>query len=66
MPLRKATAKVTATCGCHNGTDSRDLLPLRKGTRRTMPLRKATAKVTATCSCHNGTDLRDLLPLRKD
>ena len=27
----------------HNGTESRDLLPLRKGTRRTMPLRKATA-----------------------
>ena len=66
MQLRKATAKVTATCGCHNGTDLRDLLPLRKGTRRTMQLRKATAKVTATCGCHNGTDLRDLLPLRKD
>ena len=28
----------------HNGTDSRHLLPLRRGTRRTMPLRKATAK----------------------
>ena len=31
MQLRKATAKVTVTCGCHNGTESRDLLPLRKG-----------------------------------
>ena len=66
MPLRKATAKVTATCSCHNGTDSRDLLPLRKRSRRTIQLRKATAKVTATCGCHNGTDSRNLLPLRKD
>ena len=50
----------------HNGTESRDLLPLLKGTRMTMPLRKATAKVTVTCGCHNGTESRDLLPLRKD
>ena len=50
----------------HNGTESRDLLPLWKEDREAIPSRRPVAVVLRETRHHNGTESRNLLPLWKE
>ena len=65
MPRRRPVERVEHERRCHNGSESRVLLPLWKGGRRTMPPRRPAERVEHERWCHNGTYSRVLLPLRK-
>ena len=49
----------------HNGTDSRNLLPLRQRGMKAMPSTRPAERVLRKRAFHNGTDSRNLLPLRQ-
>ena len=49
----------------HNGTDSRNLLPLRQRGMKAMPPTRPAERVLRKRAFHNGTESRNLLPLRQ-
>ena len=49
----------------HNGTDSRNLLPLWKRDRKAMPSTRPAEWALRKRTFHNGTESRNLLPLRQ-
>ena len=50
----------------HNGTDSRNLLPLRQRGRRAMPPTRPAEWMLRKRAFHNGTDSQITLPLWKN
>ena len=49
----------------HNGTESREMLPLWQRGRGRMPSRRPAGRGLRKMAFHNGTESRETLPLRK-
>ena len=55
--------RITGLSSCHNGTESRKLLPLWKHPEAHTASTGILNRITGLSSCHNGTESRKTLPL---
>ena len=63
---RRPAERVLRKRAFHNGTDSRNLLPLRQRGRRAMPPTRPAERMLRKRAFHNGSDSRITLPLWKN
>ena len=63
MPSRRPAGRVLQKRAFHNGTESREMLPLRQRGRGRMPFRRPAGRVLRKMAFHNGTESRETLPL---